>query len=140
MSVGTRRSRLALIVLGSTLVLTVAFFGVVALVRGQAGDPLNRLPFYVLGMAAAFVATLVTFEEYDLEGWIVLRGAAIAGVCAFALLALGAEGVRFAATFPRLVFTSDLFLYVLAAGMIATGLGFWALHHWRELTTEGERL
>lgn len=130
-----RVSRIGGLVVGSTLVLTMSFFGVVALVTGNAGGALDRLPYYVLAAAAAFVGSLVLLEEWALDGETVIRAASAVATAAFLLVGLSAEGGRYVALNSATVMTSQMFVYVLSAGMIATGIGFWTARHYRELNT-----
>lgn len=124
-----RTLRLGGVVLSSTLGLTMAFFGIVALVTGNAGGALGRLPLYVLGMAATFVGALVVLEELHAEAGTILVAAAVLSAANFLLLSLAAEGLVFALRHPSAVVSSHQFVYVLSAGMIATGLGFWLARH-----------
>lgn len=126
-------ARAVVVVLVCTLALTFSFFGLVAIVTGETGAFISRLPFYVLGTAAAFVGTILLLEEHRRDGEAIIVMATVAAAVAFLVLALGVEGVAYAVERPGEVLTSQLFLYLTAAGMIATGLGYWGLHHWREL-------
>jgi hypothetical protein len=128
-------TRLAGVVVGSTLVLTATFIGVVALVSG--GNPRlgTRLPFYVLAMALGFVAWVVASEQRygkRADGRSVLGTAAATSLVVFVVVTLAGEGLVFASDNPGEVVLSELFLYFLAAGLIGTGLGYWGLRHWRE--------
>jgi len=125
---------LAGVVVCSTVVLTAAFFGIVALVTGVTGLT-GRLPYYVLGGAAAFVASVVRFDHHSQAGVPVLYTASGIALVAFTGLGLATEGIRLAITRPEVVVASQLFVYVVAAGLIATGLGFWAVRHWREVAS-----
>lgn len=132
-----RMSRLGALVLGSTLTLSASFFGVVALTTARAGGALDRMPYYLLACAAAFVATLVLLEEWRLAAETVIRAAFGVAVAAFLLVGLSVEGSIFVLRYPEAVMSSQLFVYVLSAGMMATGLGFWTARHYRELKNRG---
>ena len=125
--------RLGAVVVGSTLVLSASFFGVVAMATGEALGALDRMPYYLLAAAAAFVVALVLLEEWHLDGETVIRVAATAAVSAFLLVGLSIEGIWYVSGNPTVVMSSNLFVYVLSAGMMATGLGFWTARHYREL-------
>jgi len=120
-------------VLGSTLGLTASFVGVVALATGASAGLASRLPFYVLGMAAAFVIGVVVFEEEFVDGIRVILSATITAVGTFLLVTLAGEGVVYAIRFPRRVIASQLLFYFLAAGLVATGLGYWGVRHWQDI-------
>jgi hypothetical protein len=120
----------------STVVLSLCFFGVVALVDGAPGTA-GRLPYYILGGALAFVATLLALEGSIRDGERIIGIAAAAGVASCATFGLAIEGIRYAVRRPELVVSSALLPYVVAAGLIATGIGFWAVNHWRELVAIG---
>lgn len=119
-----------------TLALTASFVGLVALVSGQAAGVGDRLPFYVLTMAASFVAAIVLFETLGHDGRTVLTAAVGVAVTALAFVGLGAEGLVHAARYPDQVIASHLLFYFLAAALLATGFGFWAVNHWQELAID----
>lgn len=129
-----RALRLGGVVLGSTLAIAMSFFGLIALLTGNATGTLDRLPLYVLAMAAAFVAAVVTLDDYALHGETVLTWAAILSVGTFLFVGLGTEGIVYSIRFPGEVLSSQLFVYVLSAGLIATGLGFWVARYRDDLT------
>jgi high-affinity Fe2+/Pb2+ permease len=59
--------------------------------------------------------------------------AAIA-VAVFVTVTLSGEGLVYAAANPAEVLVSRTLLYFLAAGLVGTGVAYWALRHWREFT------
>lgn len=129
------------IVVGCTFALTASFFGAVAIVTGEANGLAGRLPFYVLGAAIVFVVALVVLDDLLVDGVAILQGAGGVGVGAFVFFTLGVEGIAFAVSDPGKVVATQLFLYVVAAGMIASGIGFWAIRHGKSLTvTKGSSL
>lgn len=117
----------------STLVLTASFVGVLSFISGDTGGVNARLPFYVLAMATAFVASVVSLTRQRVD-WLtsILGAIGIAGLC-FVLVTLAGEGVRYTITYPGRVFASNLVVYFLAAGLMGTGLGFWILSYWRDV-------
>lgn len=116
-----------------TLVLTASFVGLVALLSGQAPGVSDRLPLYVLGMATAFVGTILLFEAQGIEGKTIMATAGSVALGTFIFLTLGGEGVVHIVRNPGQVVASQLLFYFLAAGMIGTGLGYWGIQHWQEL-------
>lgn len=124
--------RLALLVLGSTLALTASFVGLLALVSGRAAGIGGRLPVYVFVMAVAFVAAVVRLELAGFDGTRIIAAAGGVGALALLLVSLAGEGLVYAVRNPERVIVSELVFYFLAAGLIATGLGYWGLNHWRE--------
>jgi hypothetical protein len=133
---GESLARVGALVAGCTLVLTAAFVGVVALVSGLSPGLNTRLPVYVLVMAGSFVGTLLVVERRRRDGRQIIVTAAGVGTAAFVLVALAGEGLSYAAANPTEVFDPTLILYLLAAGLIGTGLGYWGVRHWREFTGE----
>lgn len=129
-----RALRLGTVVLGSTLAIAMSFFGLIALLTGDAAGTLDRLPLYVLAMAAGFVAAVVTLDDYALHGETVLTWAAILATGTFLFVGLGTEGIVYSIRYPEEVLSSQLFVYVLSAGLIATGLGFWVARYRDDLT------
>ena len=133
-----RAARLGGVVLASTLVLTAAFVGVLALVSGGNDGVGGRLPGYVLAMAVAFVGFVVAAEQRiddrpgPVDGRRVIVTAGGFALTVFVTVALSGEGVVYALRNPGRVVASEVFLYFLAAGLIGTGLGYWGLRHWRE--------
>lgn len=124
-----RAVRIGGVVVGSTLALAMSFFGFIALLTGDAAGTLDRLPLYVLGMAAAFVAGLVTLDDYALDGETVLRWAGGLAAGTFLFVGLGSEGIVYSIRYPGAVLSSKLFVYVVSAGLIATGIGFWVARY-----------
>lgn len=118
----------------STLLLTASFLGVVALTTGSVIGSAVRLPFYVLTMAVAFVGAIIMFEDELHDGMQILQLAALTGAATFFLVMLGGEGVAFVVQRPGQVLSSQLLFYFLAAGLIGSGLGYWGLYHWSEVT------
>lgn len=116
-----------------TALLTASFLGMVGLASGDAVGVLARMPLYVLGSSVAFVGVLLAVDDYNQDGQLVLVQAAVAGVGTFVLGILGGEGVLYAMTNPEAVVASHLFLYLLSAAIIASGLGYWGMEHWRDV-------
>jgi len=128
-------SRLGLLVIACTAALTLSFVGLVSLATGDAGNVGGRVPFYVLGTSLAFVAAILTVDGPRRDGRAVLLVAGSVAGATFVMLSLGAEGLRYTVTHPETVLVSRSGLYLVAAGLIGTGVGYWALRHWRELMT-----
>lgn len=129
-----------LFVLVSTLALTTSFLGIVGLFTGDVVGWNLRLPFYVLVMALTFVGAIVAFEEEFREARVILQFAVAVGAVAFLLVTLGGEGVAYLLQNPQQVVSSQLLFYIVAAGLIAAGMGYWALNHWSELELAGPHL
>jgi hypothetical protein len=125
--------RAATVVGASTVVLTAAFVGVVALAEGATAGIRGRVPFYVFGGAVLFVATLVSLEDPEEGGLPILTTTVGVSAVGFALLSLACEGAFYAASNPD-VFGSSLVVYFLAAALVCTGTVYWGLNHWREFT------
>lgn len=115
-----------------TLVLVASFVGILALVSGQQTGTADRVPWYVVAGAVGFVLTIVVLELEVVEGRTVLATALGAGVGSTVVVLLVVEGVLFALRFPDEVFGTQLLVYLLAAALVATGLGYWLLEHWQE--------
>jgi len=125
--------RAVAVVAASTVLLTAAFVGVVALTAGATTGIRGRVPFYVFGGAALFVATLVSLEDPEEGGVPILTTTVGVSAVGFALLSLGAEGAVYAGRHPD-VFGSNLVVYFLAAALVCTGAVYWGVNHWREFT------
>lgn len=139
--VNERVLRVGGVVVGSTLALTMSFFGLVALVTGGAEGALGRLPIYVFALAASFVGALVALEDLNVDAETVLGAAAGVSFTNFLVVGLASEGTIYALRYPQQVVSSQLFVYVLSAGMMATGLGFWLANHYGEIDLrQGNRL
>ncbi|WP_158058221.1 hypothetical protein [Halorussus halophilus] len=123
-------------VAASTVVLTASFVGVVAFFTGSANGVGGRLPFYVLTMAVAFAATIFALDDPEADGSRVISATAGVTVASFVLVTLAGEGFVYAVRFPGKVLASNLLVYFAAAGLICTGLAYWALRHWREFTVD----
>jgi hypothetical protein len=125
--------RVGLPIVLCTGVLTLGFFGVLALATEQASGIELRVPVYVLGAAVTFVGGIVGLDRMRRDGVWILAAAAGIGVAAFAVLLLGGEGALYLARHPDQVIESRRLLYLLAAGLVATGLGYWSVRHLRSL-------
>ncbi|MFB6136777.1 MAG: hypothetical protein ABEJ42_00350 [Halobacteriaceae archaeon] len=120
-----------------TVVLTAAFVGVFGLVTGHVTGAADRLPYYVVVLGLTFVATILVLEHHGSDGRTVFASAVVVAAATFGAVALAVEGVLVAVANPDLVVASRLVFYVFAAGMIATGLGYWGIRHWREFAPTG---
>ena len=119
----------------STLLLTAAFLGVLAIVT-DGGNPgiENRAPVYLLLAAAVFVTFIVLLEQRDLDGRTVLVSTTSISVATGALVWLVGEGLMYLYFNHENVIASQLIVYLVAAAVACTGLFYWTLNHWREFT------
>jgi hypothetical protein len=117
---------------GSTVLLTAAFLGVLAVLTNQVSGFTDRFPLYVLLMAIGFVAALFLLERPNLEGTQILVATLGLTVTLFVIVTLAGEGVTFAMRNPNEVFVTNLIIYLVAAALIGSGLAFWSVRHWRE--------
>lgn len=121
------------LIVACTVILTFSFFGIVALTTGQTSGVAERLPFYAFGMAAVFVATIVFLDHRGFDGRAIIVAAFGSGVVSLVLLSLGGEGVVYVVNNPDRVTQSHQFMYLVAAGLMTTGIGYWVLRHWQDL-------
>lgn len=126
--------RVVVPIVGSTVVLTAAFLGALSLFTRSVPGFSARFPYYVLIMALGFVGALFVLERPRIDGSQVLMATIGLTVTVFITVTLAGEGVAFALTYPSAVFKSDFILYLLAAGLIGSGLAYWTVRHWREFT------
>ncbi|MFB6219216.1 MAG: hypothetical protein ABEH77_08600 [Halobacteriaceae archaeon] len=126
-------ARVGGLIVVTTAGLTVVLLGLLAFATGDTAGIADRLPFYVLGAAGTFVAAVVGLEGRRLDPRQVIATAAAVGVAALVVLSLGGEGLVYAARHPEQALASERILYLLAAGLTATGLGYWVFNHWRAL-------
>ena len=126
-------ARVGLPIVVCTAVLTLGFFGVLALATEQAPELALRVPVYVFGAAVMFVGAIVALDRMRRDGLTILAAAAGLAIAAFAVLLLGGEGALYVARHPDRVIESRRFLYLLAAGLFTTGLGYWGVRHLRSL-------
>lgn len=117
-----------------TVLLTASFIGVLAFLSGDITGFETRVPWYLIAAALAFVGSILLLENQGARGRPIIVTAVVTATTAFVLLALGIEGMVFAAEHPGRVFDSQLVLYLFAAGVMGTGFGYWGLKHWREFT------
>jgi hypothetical protein len=123
-------------VVASTVVLTASFVGILSFMTGSASDVGARLPFYVLAMALTFAGTIFVLDEPTADGVRVIVATVGVAVASFVFTALSAEGFVYAIRYNQRMLASNLLVYFVAAGLICTGLAFWALRHWREFAGE----
>lgn len=127
----------ALAVIGvSTFILTASFIGILAIISQSPPGLSSRVPFYLIVMGLAFVATILVLEEYGTVGRVVIVTAGVIGLLTFVATTLTIEGVLFASYEPARVFSQQLVFYFIAAALIGTGIGYWAIQHWREFATQ----
>lgn len=124
------------LIIGCTLLLTASFVGVLGIMTRGVSNLDTRIPWYILVAAAIFVGTIVLLEREQVEGSRIITTAFVITLFATTVLASAVEGVTFAFDNPSTVFGSHLVLYFLAAGLVGTGLGYWAVNHWREFSGE----
>lgn len=120
------------LVVSSTLVVTVAFVGLLALLTGESAGLRGRVPYYVVAFTVAFTALLIALERHLAEGDQILLTAAVLSFSVGLLFALDVEGLVYAVSSPGDIVASQLLLYFVAAGFLCTGLVYWGVHHWRE--------
>jgi len=130
-------ARTGALVVCCAAVLTTAFVGAVSLAGGHAVGAESRLQFYVLAGAVAFVGSLLVLEESRHDAQRVIGGSVVAGVAGLLLVGLASEGVLYTLAEPRTVLSSSLFVYLTAAALLVSGLGYWSIRNWKLL---GRRL
>jgi len=118
---------------GCTVVLTAVFLGGVALAAGRAGEFVARLPLYVLASAVAFIAVLLVADHARTHGTAILARAAGVALVGFATVSLGTEGVVDALRHTDTVVYSHLFVYLLSAAVVVSGVGYWAARNYRDV-------
>lgn len=131
--------RTSVLVAAFTVVLTTNFVGLMGLLTEQPASASARVPYYVLAAAVVFVGAILLLEATGSDGRTVLTAAITAAVLSFVFVGLGVEGLRYAWDNPEEVIASQLLVYFLAAAVIATGIGYWGLRHWREFATSAGR-
>jgi len=131
----TFRNRVVGLVIGSTILLTVALLGVVEIVTEPAPGYASRVPIYVLGGSILFIVLVFQFERRHFDGRTIIlatTGLAIVGTFLFFLIG---EGVVYGVSHPDEILATHLVLYLLSIGVCCTGLAHWGLNHWREFVT-----
>ena len=118
----------------STLLLTSAFLGVLAVVDGGNPGIADRIPVYVLLASTVFVVFVVLLEQRDLDGRTVLVSTTAIAAATGVLAWLVGEGAVYLVIEREAVIASQLVVYLLAAAIACTGLFYWTLNHWREFT------
>lgn len=129
-------AQVSALIVACTLLLTAGFVGFIAAISGELGGFEARIQWYFAVAALVFVATIVLLELNDAGGATIITSATVVGVLAFLLIFLAAEGVLFTLDNPETVELSRLVVFASAA-LVATGIGYWALRHWREFTASG---
>lgn len=129
--------RAGLLAAVSTVIITTSIVGVLAIARGNARGTAGLLPWYVLVGALCFLAAMIILEQHDSSGRMILATASLVGVVGFVSTTLSVEGVRFLLANPDRAFASELLLYILAAALISTGIGYWTIRHWRDVIGTG---
>jgi hypothetical protein len=122
------------LVVAATVVVTIAFVGLLALVTGHTEGLKSRFPFYVVALSVAFTTLVLTLERFLSDGRNILLTAVVLSITIAIVVALDVEGIRYAVANPDELVASQLLLYLVAAGCLCTGLVYWSIHHWREFT------
>lgn len=125
--------RVSVVVAVATLFLTASFVGLLALLNGDLRGSSSRIAWYLTIAAVAFVGVIILLETQGAAGTSIITTAAIVAVIVFVLVSLGVEGLLYTLRNPAAVFVSQTILYFFAAALIGSGLGYWALRHWREV-------
>lgn len=124
--------RVSGVVFFCTCVLTLDFLGVLSSIDSESTGMQDRFPYYFLAASVGFVTALFYLEAEFSRGIQTIIPAVGIGVVTFLAVGFGVEGVLFAFASPEKVFTRNLLIYILSAGVVSTGLGYWLLQHWRE--------
>lgn len=122
----------SVLVITSTLAVTVAFVGLLAMITARAEGFSGRFPFYIVASSVAFTVLVIVLERNLAEGSKILMTAVVLSVILGIVFALDIEGIFFASKYPGELVASQLILYFIAAGCLCTGLVYWSVHHWRE--------
>lgn len=124
--------RLGGLIFVSTCLLTLDLIGILAFVDASPPEFWARFPYYLLAAASMFVGSLFYLEgQFSNGGHIILSAVGI-GAMGLVVVAMAVEGLRFSITSPGNVFTKNVLVYFLTAGLLCTGLGYWIIRHWRE--------
>lgn len=124
-----------------TVALTAGYFGILALIREEAIGIGDRLPVYALVTAVVFVTMILSLERRrSVRGVTILSTATATALASSVLIFLAGEGIAYAIRFPQRVFDISLIIYLLAAALITTGIGYWILRHWREFVRTSQRV
>lgn len=125
--------RVSVVVAVATLFLTASFVGLLALLNGDLRGSSSHIAWYLTVAAVAFVGVIILLETQDAAGTSIITTAAIVAALVFVLVSLGVEGLLYTVRNPAAVFVSQTILYFFAAALIGSGVGYWALRHWREV-------
>ncbi len=136
LSPGSSVHRAVGLVVGSSVVLTTALIGLIAVSSGSVEGIRGRVPLYFLAAAIAFVSLVITFEKEAFDGRTILSATAGLSVVLGIVVAFVGEGFVYTVRYPTAVLTSRLLLSLLSIGVICTGLVYWGLRHWREFLPE----
>lgn len=127
--------RATVLVVTSTVLLTLALFGLVAVLRGRLVGHVGRLPLYLFGASVVFVALVFTFERRGFDGRRIILSTVGLTLVGGSLLFLVGEGTVYVLTYHEEVFATQLVLYLLSIGLVWTGIVYWGLSHWREFVS-----
>ena len=131
--------RIGLLIIGCTILLTANFIGFLATIDGRIDGSRSRIAWYLVLSAVFFVVTIVLLELNNADGRTIIVSAVVTSVVSFILVFFSIEGLLFAIEHPEEIIVSQLIIYFFAAALVATGIGYWGLRHWREFTAEQTR-
>lgn len=129
----TEGLRVAGVVLGCTLVLTAVFLGVRSLVTGGTPGVAQRLPYYALVLGLVFAGGVVAFDGEVADPFESLRLAAGLAAGTLVVVALAGEGVAYAVVYSGRLLASQVLFYLVGAGLVGTGFGYWLVRNWRDV-------
>lgn len=128
--------RIGALIVACTILLTGSFVGFLAAIAGELQNFDSRVPWYLVVGALVFVGTIILLEINDADGRTIIVTAGVFGTLAFLLVSLGIEGYVYTYYNPDEILDERLILYFLSASLVATGVGYWGLRHWREFAAQ----
>ncbi len=116
-----------------TLIFALATVGLIGLVNGENVGSEQRLGVYVLFSSVLFITTIYSIEKTGRRNaFEVIKVVMAITILGFVLASLSGEGL--VRVMQGTEYTLQIYLYLITGGLVCSGVGYWAIRHWKEYT------
>jgi hypothetical protein len=116
-----------------TLIFALATVGLIGLFNGENVGNEQRLGVYVLFSSVLFIITIYYIEKMGKRNaFEVIKVVMAITILGFVLASLSGEGL--VRVIRGTEYTLQMYLYLITGGLVCSGVGYWAIRHWKEYT------
>lgn len=128
---GSRLGKVGFQVVLFTLVFALTIVGLIGLVNGENVGSDQRLGIYVLFSSILFISTIYHIEKTGKRNaFEVIKVVIAITILGFVLASLSGEGL--VRVMRGTEYTLQIYLYLVTGGLVCSGIGYWAIRHWKE--------